>query len=53
MGLFTPRSPDMNTRTGLAPRTLPVHLMLELMNLKNCNDVLGTKIAAHYAKKQL
>ena len=22
-----PRSPDMNTRTGLAPRTLPVHLM--------------------------
>ena len=21
------RSPDMNTRTGLAPRTLPVHLM--------------------------
>ena len=28
MALFTPpRSPDMNTRTGLAPRTLPVHLM--------------------------
>ena len=27
--------------------------ILELMNLKNCNDVLGTKIAAHYAKKQL
>ena len=22
-----PRSPDMNTRTGLAPRTLAVHLM--------------------------
>ena len=22
-----PRSPDMNTRTGLAPRTLSVHLM--------------------------
>ena len=22
-----PRSLDMNTRTGLAPRTLPVHLM--------------------------
>ena len=29
MALFTPlRSPDMNTRTGLAPRTLPVHLMM-------------------------
>ena len=27
MALFTPRSRDMNTRTGLAPRTLPVHLM--------------------------
>ena len=25
-----PRSPDMNTRTGLAPRTLPVHLMTGL-----------------------
>ena len=24
-----PRSPDMNTRTGLAPTTLPVHLMNE------------------------
>ena len=29
-----PRSPDMNTRTGLAPRTLPVHLMMALLEAK-------------------
>ena len=28
MALFTPlRSPDMNTRMGLAPSSLPVHLL--------------------------
>ena len=36
MALFTPsRSPDMNTRTGLAPKTLPVHLMLCVLEVRN------------------
>ena len=39
MALFTPRSPDMNTRTGLAPRTLPVHLMVKFMLIADtCTD---------------
>ena len=28
MALFTPRSPDMNTGTGLAPSFMPVHLLV-------------------------
>ena len=26
--VYPPRPPDMNTRTGLAPSSLPVHLMI-------------------------
>ena len=35
------RSPDMNTGTGLAPRTLPVHLMLQIEGMRWMQGLFG------------
>ena len=36
----------MNTRTGLAPRTLPVHLMLEMTDVVGITFSLNTKLTS-------
>ena len=47
MALFTPpRSPIMNTRTGLAPRTLPVHLLRVASDMRTTDAAFPAILSA-------